>query len=345
MLRSETLDADPWTVAAPNAIIDLKTGVIRDFTRNDFTSRQLGTEADPEAECHRWRRFIEEVFPDEEVRHYVHKALGHSLTGITREQVFFFFYGTGRNGKSKTIEAVQRVMGTYGIRVGKGIIAASRRGDYPKAEVAELAGARFAFASETSEDERLNEDVIKDLTGGDVLRGERKYEHGFQFNPVCKLWIAGNHKPTVCGTDYAIWRRVRLISFTHCFSGTDDDRDLSSTLSAEASGILNWLIEGCLLWQEEGLEPPQAIRGAVEAYRTEEDTLADFIGENIVERADSTVAHSRLFSVYQQYCAEGGIRYPLSNVGLAKKLRNRGWRDRRRGGERVVWQGIELVEG
>ena len=129
--------------------------------------------------------------------------------------------------------------------------------------MADIPGARLVLASETEEGERLNESVIKDLTGGDSLRAEHKYERAFSFRPVAKLWIYGNHKPTIRGTDCGIWRRVRLIPFTEKFEGVNDDPCLGEKLCQEAPGILNWAIEGCLLWQSEGLRPPEIVQSAV----------------------------------------------------------------------------------
>ena len=342
LLAVDKLDADPWLVASQNAAIDLKTGTIRSFTREDFTSRELGCTADPQATCPRWRRFMEEVFPDAEVRKFIHKAAGYTLTGDTREQVFFFLHGSGRNGKSKFIEAVEKVLGSYGRRAGKGIVAATERGKYPEGEVAELLGVRLAAATETEEGERMAESVIKDLTGTDMLRGRELFKKGFDFKPACKLWIYGNHKPTVKGTDGGIWRRVRLIPFTQRFEGSNDDRNLADKLAAEAPGILNWMIEGGLLWQKEGIEPPAIVRQAVADYRAEEDNLADFIGSCISEEQQAIALHSEVFKEYQQFCEDSGIRFPITTKALTKKLKERGWRDTFDSRKNKIWLGVLL---
>jgi putative DNA primase/helicase len=297
------------------------------------------------AACPRWEQFMEEVFPDPDLRHYVHKAVGYSLTGDIREQCFFFLYGTGHNGKSKFIETIEFVMGELVARAGKGIVSAAKWGDYPLREMADIPGARLVLASETEEDERLNESVIKDLTGGDSLRAERKYEHAFVFRPVAKLWIYGNHKPTIRGTDCGIWRRVRLIPFTRTFEGSDDDPRLGDKLREEASGILNWAIRGCLLWQAEGLRPPKIVQLAVSEYRSEQDVLSDFIAECTCEMANSQTPHGDLFDAYRHWAAEDGIRFPFSSRLLAKKLRERGWHEDRTKTVKILWMGIKLLEG
>lgn len=336
------LDSDNWLVGAKNAVIDLKTGFVREFGRTDFITKSLGCDADPAADCPRWERFMEEVFPDTEVRRYVWKAAGYSLTGNMREQCFFFLHGTGRNGKSKFIEALDHVFGTYSTRAGKGIVAASQRGDYPAHEVADLAGARLVLTSETEEGERLHESIIKDLTGGDTLRGEQKYERAFVFQPVCKLWIIGNHKPSIRGVDDGMWRRVRLIPFTQKFEGTSDDKNLGETLKAEASGILNWLVQGCLLWQAEGLEAPTTVMAATDDYRAEEDTLGAFIEECTEESAGAATPHREIYKSYQWWAGDSGIRNQLSSKGMVKRLKERGWQSGRTAREKVLWQDIKL---
>jgi putative DNA primase/helicase len=288
---------------------------------------------------------MEEVFPDRNLRHYVHKAVGYSLSGDMREQCFFFLHGSGHNGKSKFIETIEFMMGELVARAGKGIVSVTRWGDYPLREMADIPGARLVLASETEEGERLNEGVIKDLTGGDSLRAEHKYERAFVFRPVAKLWIYGNHKPTIRGTDCGIWRRVRLIPFTQKFEGANDDLNLGDKLRGEASGILNWAVRGCLFWQLEGLKPPEIVQAAVDEYHNEEDTLADFIKECTCADPEAETAHGALFTEYQHWAAENGIRFPFSSKLLAKRLRERGWNEGRTNRVKCLWRGVRLIAG
>jgi putative DNA primase/helicase len=282
---------------------------------------------------------MEEVFPDPELRHYVHKAIGYTLTGDTREQCFLFCYGTGRNGKSRFVEALEYVFGELATRAGKGIVAASYRGDLR--ELADICGARFILASETEEGEGLNEGVIKDLTGSDSLREEHKYERAFTFRAVGKLCICGNHKPTVRGTDGGIWRRVRLIPFTEKFEGDRDDRDLGEKLRAEASGILNWMVEGCLLWQREGLNIPDLVQAAVDEYRSEQDTLGHFLDENVIRHSSGKLPHNLLYKTYDQWARENGYS-PMSSNTLARRLAERNWTSRRTAKTKRLWLGVCL---
>ena len=143
ILSVSELDSDPWVIGAKNAVIDLRTGKIRSYTRSDYITRVLGVDADPKATCPRWRRFLEEIFPEEAIRQFVWKAAGYSLTGLTREQCFFFLHGSGSNGKSTFLETMEGIFGGCAERAGKGLIAANKRGDYPLREAAAIIGSRL----------------------------------------------------------------------------------------------------------------------------------------------------------------------------------------------------------
>lgn len=343
ILPMELLDADLMVVGGANQVIDLKTGHARPYTRNDYITRPLACAVEPDATCPRWEKFMEEVFPDEAIRHYVHKAIGYTLTGDMREQVFFFLYGIGRNGKSVFMRTLEKyVLGKLSVRAGRGITATTERGGYPATEVAELAGARMIITSETEQGQKLNENVIKDLSGGDAMRGRNLYENAFIFLPVGKLWIVGNHKPIIRGTDSGIWRRVRLIPFTQKFEGDADDRQLPDKLASEASGILNWAVRGCLMWQQEGLEMPEIIRAAVDEYKRDEDRLADFIEDTVAESRTGEIMHAELFRAYQQHCEDHGNR-PWTSRALAKALRERGWRSQSTYRSKCIWGGYALA--
>jgi putative DNA primase/helicase len=342
-IPADALDRDPWIIGAKNAVIDLRTGAPRAYSLQDFITKSLGTEAILGAQCPRWERFMEEIFPDSEVRRFIHKAVGYTLTGDMSEQVFFFLYGCGSNGKSTFLQVLQKLFGTYGCRAGKGITTANDRGQYPLREAAQIAGMRFVSAGETDERERLNISVLKDITGGERMKGANLYENQFEFLPICKIWFAGNHKPVISDPTTGAWRRVRLIPFVRQFGPQDRDPQLEQKLADELPGILQWAVAGCLLWQAEGLTPPPAISRAVEDYRSEEDTLGDFIEDCTKTEAGAVLPHPELYRAYTSWADENGIRYLLTQKGLAKKLRERGWRDTPTNKSRVSWKGVCLV--
>jgi len=286
------------------------------------------------------------VFPDEELRRWIWKAAGYSITGDMGEEVFFVPHNSGRNGKSKFVNAISWTLGDYADTAGTALVACDDRGNDAKREKAAIRGVRFLRAPEAEGRQRLNVRLIKDITGGDPISAEAKFEHPFTFHPVCKLWWPVNERPTVHEIGPAIWERIRLIPFERYFEPHERDPDLEAKLRAEAPGILNWLVAGCLLWQKEGLrDVPEKVLSAVDEYRRDEDTLADFIDECTAPDPGAETPHMELFKRYETWAAdEAGIKYRLTRKGLAKHLRAKGWKDTRTATSKTTWQGVRIFE-
>jgi len=337
------VDAETFLLGTPNVVIDLKTGTAREYSRDDKIILCTHSRFDANATAPRWEKFLEEVFPDPEVRRFVWKAAGYSITGDMGEEVFFIAHNSGRNGKSKFIGAICHVLGDYADTAGQALVIKDSHGADPKNAKAKIVGKRFLRAPEIEGNQKLNIGPIKDIVGGDPIDAEQKFKDPFTFRPVCKLWIATNHKPNVADTGTAIWERIRLIPFERYFKPEERDLNLDSKLKAEASGILNWLVQGALLWQAEGLEPPAKVRAAVDAYKREEDILADFIEECTEADLDATTTHSDIFKAYQEWTVESGIKFAFTKNVLAKKLREHGWRDTRTPSERINWVGRTVL--
>ncbi len=189
-----------------------------------------------------WENFLEDVLPDAEVRAFVQRALGYSLLGHTREQCFFILHGTGCNGKSVFLNTIKSVLGEDYARQADPECFMAGRGPTTRNDLARLQGVRFVTAVESGDGHRLDESLIKSITGGDAVQARFLYREYFEFVPQFKLWLATNHPPRIRGTDHAIWRRVMLVPFTVTIPGDRRDPALQDTLLREAEGILDWLV-------------------------------------------------------------------------------------------------------
>jgi putative DNA primase/helicase len=285
---------------------------------------------------------------DESLCRWIQKAAGYTLTGSITEQCFLFLYGHGSNGKSTFLDAIEWILGDYSRRAGEGLLKVSPSGRDPAHEIADLNGTRLSLASELEAGMKLNENLIKAITGDGTLKGRRLYEEAFEFPSTAKLWIAGNHKPAIHGTDNGIWRRVRLVPFAVQFTGQAKDPTLARCFREdEAAGILNWMLEGVGLWQSEGLGECAAIVDAVAEYREESDTLGQFI-EETTEHADHWVrlTHSQLFRAYVDWCDEQGMKFKQPSRRLAAMLRERGWvAARTKNGPAWTGRTLKVTEG
>ena len=326
----DELDTDPWLLNVRNGTVCLRTGRLRVHRPEDLITKLAPVPYDEGATCPRWERFMEEVFAgDRALIDYVKRALGYSLTGETFEQCLLILYGSGSNGKTVLLETILDLMGDYAHAGQARTLLTKRPASGPTEDIAALFGARFVATSESGHGQKLDEALVKRLTGGDRLRARLLYANSFEFSPTHKIWLSTNHKPVIVGTDHAMWRRIHLIPFTQRFEGERADKKLPQTLRQEGPGILTWLVEGSLEWQRDGLRPPPAVVAATGEYRDEMDLLGRFIEERCVLLAELEYPATPLYQAYRRWCdfsgeacasqTTFGLRLAERGIGKAKK--------------------------
>lgn len=321
----DDLDKDPWLLNCKNGTLDLRTGELRKHNRSDAITLLVEHDYDEHAQCKTFQRVVFEAMrEDVELGEYLWRFLGSCLAGVIYDQVFGFWHGNrGNNGKSTVMGAVEHVLGGYACECPTETLMA-RSGDSGLSnDIARLKGKRLIVAPETEDGKRLNEGLIKRLTGGDTIAARFLHQEFFEFRITGKIVVVGNHKPTIRGTDDAIWRRVHLVPWENVVPEDKRDSRLPEKLEAEAEGILAWLVSGCMAWQRDGLKPPNKVVESVNEYRQESDTLGAFLGDATVERKYAKLKASKLFGKYQEWCKQNN-EYPLNLMRFGRALNERG---------------------
>ncbi|HEX3038169.1 MAG TPA: phage/plasmid primase, P4 family [Oscillospiraceae bacterium] len=342
-ITPDQMDIHKSLLCTPNGIINLRTGELIQHDREKYITKITNTEYTDKIDHPLWDKFLDDIFNgDKDLIRYIQKAVGYSLTGSTQEQCAFFCYGEGNNGKSTFIDVITNMLGDYVSNIqAKSLIVKSNSGSSSSEDIARLKGARFVTSSESNEGARLDESLIKQLTGGDKVTASRKYEHEFEFYPEFKLWMSTNHKPIIRGTDKGIWRRVRLIPFTVCIPPEKVDKNLKYKLEQELPGIMKWAVDGCLMWQREGLKIPVAIQQATAEYQSEMDTVGAFIndcctvGEGYSEKAQS------LFKAYLEWAKENN-EYEKTSTAFGREIAKRFEKQHTKQG--TMYSGIALQD-
>ncbi|MFF3464957.1 phage/plasmid primase, P4 family [Streptomyces sp. NPDC002619] len=299
-------DRNPYLLAAPNGVIDLRTGEIDDGQPDQRITRAVTVAYDPDAKAPRWERFISEIFAhDPELPTYVQRLLGYGITGSTKEQCFAVLYGAGSNGKSTLLTTLRELLGDHAATVPFDMFTTSgkARGG-PEAEM--LVGARLALASETNRSAVLDSAAIKNATGGEEITVNPKYRKPYAFKPQALILLASNYKPIVREQDTGTWRRIKLIPFLQRFEGDAKDLDLEDTLRSERAGILAWLVRGAVDWFENGLEDPASVREAIAEYREESDSLAGFMPGVLVAIPGRWLSNAAVWTAYEQWAQANG---------------------------------------
>jgi putative DNA primase/helicase len=306
--RPEQLDRDPFLLNAPNGTIDLRAGTLRPHRRDDLLTRRVAAAYEPDALAPTWEAFIERVQPDKTQRHYLHKMAGAAALGHNEDELLHVLHGSGANGKSRFVFTVAAALGDYSATADAQLLLAGQRHRAGQPELVRLRGARMLVAGETGEGDRLNVALVKALTGGDTIACRLLYENAIvEFVPVFSPWLVTNHRPAIREQSEAIWRRVRLVPFTVTIPRRDRDPALQGKLLAELGGILAWIVSGASLYLEEGLDAPDAVETATNAYRDEEDIVGRFIADRC-DVGDNTywTAASDLYGAWKGWCIANG---------------------------------------
>lgn len=339
------LDADPWTLNTTSGAVELERGTLSASSRDALCTKLAPVAYDEHATCPQWEAFVRWAMQgDDDLVGFLQRAVGYTLTGDVGEQVLFFLHGGGQNGKSTFLAVLQRILGDYAFSAEADLLLAVGH-ERHSTGVADLHGRRMVIVQEIDEGRRLDEALVKRLTGGDAITARRMRQDNFMFQPSHKLWMAANHKPVVRGTDHAIWRRIRLVPFLATISDADKDPGLVERLiRTEGPGILNWALRGCLEWRRNGLQAPASVLEATKDYRSEQDHIGRFLESCCIVATGRRIATKDLRAAYEKWCFEEGEK-PWSAQAMAGQLQDRGCvQGRANGGNRArFWEGIDLA--
>jgi putative DNA primase/helicase len=341
-MSQDSLDTEPMMLNARNGVVDLATGERLKHSPDHRMTLQAAAVYRPDEEAPQWDEFLRRVQPDPEMRAYLQRVAGYCATGRTDEQAMFLWHGSGANGKSVAQAVIAHVLGDYAQTIPtETLMASSVDGRIPN-DVARMAGRRFLVASETKQGRALDEQKMKQLTGGDTVAARYMRAEYFEFRPVGKIQLTTNHLPRM-SDDAATWRRIHLITWPVVIPEHERDGFLQERLIAEeANGILTWIVKGCVAWQTEGLTPPPGVVAAKEAYRVEEDVVQQFIEAmvDVVPPVNRAAGRStaEIFAAFE-YWAQGerlGKGEVPGQKALTARLKKHGFSHVRSGG----WNGF-----
>lgn len=343
----QDFDKDLWALNAQNGTLDLRTGTLRPHRREDMSMKIISTAYDPEALCPEWDKFLLHIMRGNvNIIKFLQRAAGYSLTGQTVEHQMFILYGTGRNGKSTFVETLQALLADYS-QIANFSSWTESKSDSVRDDLADLKGARFVATGEVSITKKLDEQIIKSVTGGDQIKARQLYAAYFTFQPQFKIWMMANHHPRVHGVDPGLWSRLCMIPFSVLIPDEERDLQLKYRLREnELPGVLAWAVRGCLEWQRQGLNPPPEVRASTEDYRSEMDSMANFFRDCCAIHEPFSSLSADLYTMYLDWCTKNDEDKPATRRFFGLRLRERGFKkttDRQRN-NKDVWQGIGIIE-
>ena len=350
-VTGDVWDTHPDKLAVQNGVLDLRTGKLEDGSPSDYIRTVAPvTWEGIDAPAPRWERFLLEIFDnDRELVDFVQRLFGYGVTGHRKEAVLPILWGAGRNGKDTLLSAIENVLGDLAGPISEAVMIDQRNRNAAAAtpHLAALRAVRLAWVNETREGAKLDAGQVKQLTGGGRIVARALYAEPVTFTPQHLLMLITNKRPHADADNYALWKRLLLIPFTMSFvdnptakNERQRDPDLAEKLKAEAPGVLAWLVRGAVAWRRDGLRPPESVRLATEAYRTDEDTVGQFLEEACIEERNASVKASDLYRAYAAWSESYGMR-PMSNTAFGRRISSRYTKEKTRKG--IFYMGVGLL--
>jgi len=330
-MTAEDWDTDIFLMGTPDGTVDLHTGKVRASDVADRITKSAAVVPEDFEDCPNWHKFLREATgDDDEMILFLKQICGYALTGDISEQMLFFIFGPGGNGKGTFLSTLQAIMGDYSVVAPMEALENQRFAQHTT-DLAMMRGARLVSASETEEGRGWNENRIKALTGGDRITARFMHKDNITFTPQLTLVVIGNHKPLLRTVDKAIQRRFNMIPFT--VQPKTIDKHLDEKLKAEWPGILRWMINGCLDWQNHGFTKPSRVLMETQKYFEEQDIIGEWLKECCtVEMGNDHLMESSsiLFASWSKFAIANGIS-PGNTKTFKPALLARGFEDKRLG--------------
>lgn len=334
----EDFDKDKMLFNCENGVFDLEEGRLKKHDASLFMEHHSDVTYDKNAKAPQWEQFLKEIFnADNEVIEFIQSVIGYALTGDTSEQVMFFLIGKGRDGKSVFLEIISQLVGTYSKNIQSQTLMAKTNFSSANPDIARLKSTRVVTSSEINKGNKLDESLVKQLTGNDVVTARFLYGRYFEFRPQFKVFMALNYTPLITGVDDGIWRRLIFLNVKQV-PKEEQDRGLVEKLKKELSGILNWAIEGCCRWLKEGLVIPEKIIETTTTYRREMNPIEEYIQNKCVLIPGARTPASTLYDEYKLF---SGKSTTLSQSKFGTYLREMGLKSLKTSGVKV-YEGIEI---
>lgn len=327
VLRFTRIPGDPAQGMSPMSDVELIP-----HDRDQLLTKVMPVAYDPTATCPRFDEFLQQIQPNIEVRRFLQRWFGLSMSGQDIQKLAFF-HGGGANGKSVLVDLMARMMGDYAATAKIESLTGKNKksGSDSQPDLIPLIGARMVRTSEPEEGERLQEGLVKALTGGEEMMVRALYTDMITFQPIFKLTISGNHLPDIRGGDDGIWRRLMLVTFPVQIPEAKriPKKELDEILWRERSGILNWLIDGLLDYLAGGLQEPVEVMAATEGYRKDSDPIGTFLADaTIVSGYERDFMTARELNEAFNYWIEerGETRWGPRTVSMRMKAKADTWR-------------------
>ncbi len=344
-LESKQWDRDGFKLNVNNGTIDLRTGRLLEHDARDYITRIVPIDYDPLAASSIWQKVLHDALADEESIEFLQRVAGYLLTADASEEVFFMVIGPEASCKSTVFEALKAAMGDFSRTADSETFLEGRFEQAIRNDLARLHRARMVVASESAKGRRLASGLIKSITGGESIVSRFLRQEHFEHKPTWKLVLVTNFPPEISANDAGLWRRVIRINFDRTIPENERDPQIKRFLTDPDRGgpaVLAWMVQGCLMWQKDGLKIPPMIKKAAEDYRDGMDCLSEFLNAHVDVEPEGIIWNDELRMHYAIWATKEKMQTKITNQQMARRLKEKGCTsirtESRRGWRGMKWK-------
>lgn len=313
--ETDDFDVNPMHLNVANGVVDLRTGELLPHDRTFMCSKiSKNIQYDPNAECPEFMRFLELVHPNPIHRKYLQRLMGYTIIGEVRDQIFAVHIGKGGNGKGVFLDCCKYVMGDYVTTGQRDSFVRKSNANRIPADIASMEGMRMVLVDELNDNQKLDDGLLKEVTGGGTIKAEAKMMNPWEYTPKFTLHFRTNVMPDL-PADQAILRRFRPVKWTEQPSGEQWDTftdEFHSTVfqyltRKEGPGILNWILQGTWDYLEKGLSVPSDLQAEAVDMLEESDPFLIFMTQNVTPAPGGRVEGSKLYKTFKDWYEDQGF--------------------------------------
>lgn len=332
--QTDDFDPNPYLFNVANGVIDLRTGELLPHDRSYMCTQLADVEYDPKAKAPNWERFLDLTQPNKQHRKYLQRLMGYALIGKVIDQIFVVHIGTGGNGKGVFLDCCSRVMGEYATVGQRESFIRKNNSNRIPADIASMEGKRIVLVDELNDNQKMDDALLKDISGGGSIKAEAKNMNPWEYTPQFVLHFRTNHLPDI-PSDPSIVRRFHPVKWVATPTSVEWDtfrddthRSVDDFLFQESAGILNWILEGTKEYLKTGLQIPEDLEKEALAMLKENDPFLIFMSENIAVQDNHKLEGHKLHATYAQWFKQNEFPgKPASSRTLYKEIKNGRYKD------------------
>jgi P4 family phage/plasmid primase-like protien len=316
-------DSNKHLMCFSNGVIDFNKNEFREGYPQDYITKTTGIPyVEFNADKHQQTAdeiitFMEQLFPIKELNRYMWDHLASVLVGENINQTFNIYRGNGSNGKSLLTDLMSLTLGEYAGTVPITLVTEKRVGvGGTSSEVMQLKGVRYAVMQEPSKDARINEGIMKQLTGDSTIQARALYSEAESFAIQFHLVVCTNTLFEIVSNDDGTWRRIRICEFMSKFVNPEDlneesdeehvfpkNQDLKELLPSWAPVFASMLVK--IAFDKQGnVENCPSVMCASNKYRQGQDHIAGFVIEKVVKRVGGRIKKNELYEEFKKWFQE-----------------------------------------